>query len=172
MLEKIGINLVLEVVEPAVFFKTIRAGSFQLYASSWAGVADASLLMRTLKTGQFDNRVGYANAAMDRLLTAAMSEADEKLRRTYVIDAQRHLMHDLPYLPLWYLSNTAIVRKGLTGSTQTNFSLRNLEPLPISGKSQVKRLLCKQVPAPGPAPLGETEAHHAVRVCVYATALP
>ena len=81
-LRKIGIELQLDVVEPAVFYAAIQKHAFQLYAGRWIGVGDGSILYDTLHTGEHDNRVGYSDPEMDRLLEAAASELDLTRRAT------------------------------------------------------------------------------------------
>lgn len=130
MLSRIGIHVVLDVVEPAVFLSSIRKGQFQLSASTWVGVADGSILYRTLRSGQPDNRAGYRNAEMDRLLDQASGEAQESRRIPLLKRAQTLMATELPYFPLWYWDNIAIVRKGLKGIGSGDLSISgSYEPL-------------------------------------------
>ncbi len=102
MLGRIGIQLRLEVVEPAVFLSSVRKGSFQLHSSRWVGIADASILYRTLHSNEKANRSGYSDAEMDHLLEAAVGEPDLSKRLPLVRAAQEKMARDLPYLPLWH----------------------------------------------------------------------
>ena len=130
MLGKIGIKIIIDMVEPAVFFASIRKGFFQLYSSRWIGVADGSILFRTLRSGQPLNRIGYSNPAMDKLLDAAISETDPVTRKNLLKQAQELMLDDLPYFPLWFWKNTLIVKKEFTGLTDSSLSLSGgLEPL-------------------------------------------
>ncbi len=115
MLKKIGIELTIDAVEPAVFFASIRKGQFQLYSSRWIGVSDGSILFRTLRSGQLDNRVGYKDAVMDALLDQAVGEIDVKRRTELIQQAQRKMAEDLPYFPLWYWKTSLVVRHGFGG---------------------------------------------------------
>ncbi len=108
---QIGVELILEVVEPATFLNSIRKGGFQLYSSRWIGVADGSILFRTLRTGQPNNRIGYSQAALDETLDRTMEELNPLRRKELLEKVQRTLMDELPYFPLWYWSNALIVRK-------------------------------------------------------------
>jgi len=130
MLSRVGIRVVLDVVEPAVFLATIRKGLFQLSASTWVGIADGSILYRTLRSGQPDNRAGYKSAEMDQLLDQASGEPDEARRIPLLRRAQTLMASDLPYFPLWYWDNIAIVRKGLGGISAGDLSISGgYEPL-------------------------------------------
>jgi peptide/nickel transport system substrate-binding protein len=129
-LGRIGIKVVLDVVESAVFLASIKKGAFQMYSSVWAGISDGSILYQILRTGQAANRVKYSDPEMDRILDAASSEADDRKRIRWSQAAQRMMARDLPYFPLWYWDNMAIVRKGLTGLRASELSLSgSYEPL-------------------------------------------
>jgi ABC-type transport system substrate-binding protein len=130
LLSRVGIRIVLEVVEPAVFISAIRKGKYQLSASTWAGIADGSILYRTLRTGQPDNRAAYHNDRMDRLLDQASSEPDAGRRIPLLREVQRLMGRELPYFPLWYWDNMAIVRKGWEGLDSGGLSISgSYEPL-------------------------------------------
>lgn len=127
-LGKIGIDVDIDVVEPAVFLASVRKGAFELYSSRWLGISDGSILFRTLRSGRPDNRAGYSDPAMDRLLDEANSEIDLKKRAALLAQAQERMADELPYFPLWYWKTTAILRKGLTGLDKLSLS-GAIEPL-------------------------------------------
>lgn len=130
VLRKIGIKVSIESVEPAVFLASIKKGAFQLYSSRWIGISDASILYRTLRAGQLDNRVGYDNSIMNDLLDRAITEIDLDKRRPLMQKAQALMAEDLPYFPLWFWNNSIIIRKGLTGLQAKDLSLSGAyEPL-------------------------------------------
>lgn len=130
MLGKVGIQLTIDVVEPAVFYASIKKGNFQLYSSRWLGVSDGSILYTSLHTGQPMNRISYSDPEMDKLLERAVSEPDFKKRLPLLHEAQRKMALDLPYFPLWYWDTAVIIRKGLTGLSEKDVSLSGgLEPL-------------------------------------------
>lgn len=110
-LKKIGITVLLDVVEPAVWTAGVRAGKFQMISSRWVGVSDGSIFFRTLHSAQPNNRVRYRDREMDRLLEQAMAEVDDTKRKELLGQVQDKMARDLPYVPLWYWSNAAIVRK-------------------------------------------------------------
>jgi peptide/nickel transport system substrate-binding protein len=129
-LHKIGIELTLDVVEPAVFFASIRKGAFELFTSRWIGVSDASIFYRTLKTGNPDNRDGYSNPEIDALLEQSQLETDPARRKDILAKIQAKVIEDLPYLPLWYWNPSTILRKDLTGLEARDLSLSgSLAPL-------------------------------------------
>lgn len=129
-LRRIGIELTLDVVEPAVWLASVRKGNFQMIASRWVGVADGSILYNTLRTGRPQNRWGYSDPEMDRLLDEARSELAPQRRKALLEKVQRRVARDLPYFPLWYWSNALVLRRGLGGLLARELSLSGaLEPL-------------------------------------------
>lgn len=137
MLKKIGIDVVLDVVETAVFFASIRTGAFQLYASRWLGIADGSILYRTLRSGEHNNRARYVNAKLDEILDVAVKETDFKRRVALLKEAQIIMGEDLPYFPLWYWNNTVILSNNVGGLDPERISLSGgLEPLTHLGLVQ------------------------------------
>jgi peptide/nickel transport system substrate-binding protein len=129
-LRRIGIELTLDVVEPAVYFASIRKGAFDLCSSRWIGVSDASILQRTLITGNPDNRGGYSSPETDALLQEALLQPDPAQRRAILAKVQAKVAQDLPFLPLWYWNPSVIIRKDLTGLESSDLSLSgSLAPL-------------------------------------------
>jgi peptide/nickel transport system substrate-binding protein len=116
---KIGVDVQLEVVEPAVFLASIRRGAYELALGRWVGVGDPSILERTLRSTSSSNRAGYSSPEMDALL-------DRQDWR----QAQLKMLEDLPYFPLWFWKNAVLVRKGLIGIDASAISLSGgLRPL-------------------------------------------
>lgn len=107
-LRHLGVRLELEVVEPAVFLASVRKGHYQLSLGRWIGVADSSILERTLLTGHASNRAGYSDPEMDRMLAQAHSTLDPKVRNPVLARIQQKMMDELPYLPLWFWKNAIL----------------------------------------------------------------
>ncbi len=110
MWKRIGVDLELSVVEPGMFLASIRKGGFQLYSSRWVGVADASILVRALRSGQSGNRVGIQDPQLDQLLDRVLDEPREPARLEAIRDAQKRMNELLPYFPLWFWRNALIGR--------------------------------------------------------------
>lgn len=123
MLRKVGIEIVLEPVEPAVFYATIRKGHYQMHMGRWIGVSDGSIFHRTLHSQSRDNRAGYQNAVVDRLTEAALLEIDPKKRKTLLVQIQDQMLLDLPYFPLWHWTNAMVIRDTLELPPSDSLSL-------------------------------------------------
>ena len=112
MLARVGIELVLEMVEPAVDLASVRKGNFQMIAGTWVGIGDGSILYRTLYSKNPDNRGAYSNPEADAILEKAIGEMDDKKRIAEMQEVQRIAADELPYIPLFFWGNGMIVRKG------------------------------------------------------------
>jgi len=109
--EKLGVRVELDIVEPAAFLTAIRKGAFQLYSSRWVGVADGSILHRTLRSGSLNNRVNFKSESADVMLDRLMSTAELEKRIPDAHALQRLMMEQLPYFPLWHWGNAVILSK-------------------------------------------------------------
>ena len=108
---KLGIQLELDIVEPAAFLTAVRKGAFQVYSSRWVGVADGSILHRTMRSGSLNNRVHFKDIEADRLLDRLMSTTALEERLPDARALQILMMEQLPYFPLWHWGNAVIVSK-------------------------------------------------------------
>jgi ABC-type transport system substrate-binding protein len=120
--KKLGVSLKLEVVEPAVFLASIRKGAFQLSLGRWIGVADSSILERTLRSSSTNNRAGYKNPKMDLLLDQAAAAPTLEERKAVSQKVQNLMLEDLPYFPLWFWKNALIYDKNLEGLSAQQLS--------------------------------------------------
>lgn len=110
--KKIGVDLIIDVVEPALFLSAIQKGKFQLFSSRWVGVSDGSVYHRSLRSGQNRNRVGYSSPEADVLLDRMIQEPDLKKRILLIDQVEKKMLSDLPYFPLLFWKNALIYRKG------------------------------------------------------------
>lgn len=113
MLRKVGIQLTLDVVEPAVFMASIRKGAFQIHSNRLIGVSNASAFQRLMHSKSPNNRAHYRSAKADALIDALLSETRLEHRKKLAASLEKLLAEDLPYLPLWYWRNAVLVRKEL-----------------------------------------------------------
>lgn len=141
-LKKIGISVHLEVSEPAVYLAKIHQKRFQLYASRWIGVSDASILNRTLQSKNPFNRVGYANSQMDQQLERMTLASSEDERKKIADQIQKRMLEELPYFPLWYWNNALILRKSMSRGTNGDvFSDKKISK--VGGIEPIVRWLSK-----------------------------
>jgi len=123
-LREIGIDARLRSLEFGTFFSDVRRGNFQLYSLTWTGVTDPDILYTAFHSASVPpegaNRGRYRNPRLDAILDRARTITGEAERRKLYVEAQKILAHDLPYVPLWYGTDVAAMRR----------RIENYEPWP------------------------------------------
>jgi peptide/nickel transport system substrate-binding protein len=98
--------------EFGTFFSDITKGNYELYSLRWTAVTDPDFLQRIFHSHEFPpgrNRVYYSNPKVDQLLEAGGREANIQKRQNFYNQVQQIVLDDLPYVPLWYPANIAVL---------------------------------------------------------------
>ncbi len=118
-LSKVGVLVEVRSLEWATFFSDVKKGQFQMFSLRWVGASEPGFLYELFHSSKIPpnglNRVTYRNPAIDRLLERARIEARPQKRRALYQELQRRLLVEMPYIPLWHRSNTAVLKRGLEG---------------------------------------------------------
>ena len=101
-----GIDLEIRSLDWGTFFDDVKQGNFQLYGLTWVGIKTPEIYVKAFGSQSAPpngfNRGRFADAELDKLLF------DENWL------AARNRIHDqLPYVPLWYEGQFAVMRKGI-----------------------------------------------------------
>ncbi len=118
-LARVGIELEVRSYEWGTFYADVKKGNFHLYSLEWIGVVDPdvyyNLFHSTSVPPDGNNRGRYRNPEMDRLLERGRREMNLEARRRIYGEVQRILARDLPYIPLWWWRNVAVMQPTLRG---------------------------------------------------------
>jgi peptide/nickel transport system substrate-binding protein len=113
-LAEVGIDLVIDSLDWGTFYADVSAGRFQLYGLSWVGLKLPDIYRQAFHSASTPpdglNRGHYAEAGLDCLIEAAESAGDDTRRRLLYHAIARRLLYDAPYVPLWFETQTAVVR--------------------------------------------------------------
>ncbi len=126
-LKQVGIDIELRTFEWGTFFNDIKQGNFQIFSLKFAGVTDPDLYFDILHSSNFPpgkNRVFYSNSNVDKFLEQGRISTNPDRRKKIYSEIQKIAAEDLPYIPLWHLSNVAIYSpriKGFFFHPQANF---------------------------------------------------
>jgi len=116
----IGVALDIRNYEFATFYADVTRGAFQLYSLRWiGGNEDPDIFESVFDTASFApkraNRSYYSNPDVDRLIADARSTTDQNRRKSDYVSVQQIVGRELPYINLWYLDNTLVHSRRLTG---------------------------------------------------------
>lgn len=118
-LAAVGIDLRIESYDWGTFFGDIKAGRFQLFGLTWVGIRLPDIFRYVFHSASLPpdgaNRGRYRNVEADRLIDAARREPALQRQAELYRQLQALLHQDLPYVPLWYEDQIAVLREGLSG---------------------------------------------------------
>lgn len=107
-LRKSGIDLKISVTEPAIFFKLIKEGRFQLYSSRFLKVNNPSFYKKIFYSGAPQNYFSYSNKKLDLIID----------KQSNIDQIETILSEDLPIFPLWYWSNVLLYNKNTVDASE------------------------------------------------------
>ena len=120
-LEQVGIHLEVRSTELPTLLNDAARGNFQLYTLQFVGVTDPDMLRRVYHSRQAPpaglNRVFYVNPQVDSLIEQAALPGADDARRALYVRAQQLIAEDVPYIPLWYRTNVAVMQADIQGVT-------------------------------------------------------
>jgi len=118
-LNEVGIKVRLKSFDWGTFYGDIKNGRFQMYSLSWVGIKNPDIFRYVFHSQsippQGANRGRYVNQKVDGLIERAETSADVASRSQYYRDLQKQLLHDLPYIPLWYEEHFVASRNNISG---------------------------------------------------------
>lgn len=114
-LKKAGFNVRVQSFEWGTFYGDVQNGRFQLATMRWVGTIDPDLYRKALHSKELPpvgrNRGAYSNADVDRWTEEGLRETDPAKRKLIYDKIQKRVLADLPFIPLWYDTEVAVVNK-------------------------------------------------------------
>jgi len=118
-LAQVGIQVELRTYDWGTFYGDIRKGNFQMFSLSWVGINLPDIFRHVFYSSsippQGANRGHYQNKEVDDLLDRAQQARDISSQAGFYRRVQEILYQTLPYVPLWYEDQVAIVRNSVRG---------------------------------------------------------
>jgi peptide/nickel transport system substrate-binding protein len=116
--KKIGVALEVRPLEAATLFSDLDKGNFQLSYSIWVGANnDPDIFDLVFSSKKIPpngrNRGHYRNARVDALIDQIRGEMDQSKRKDLCGEVQKIIAEELPYVPLWYVDQVSVHRRGL-----------------------------------------------------------
>ncbi len=112
----LGVKVTINTVEVSEYFALRNAGEYEITAGGWgADYPDPQNWMPLFRSGGGLNNGNYSNAEFDALIVAAESELDNEKRINQYLDAQRIMLDDLPFAPLYHGRRNILVKPWVRG---------------------------------------------------------
>jgi len=137
-LEKIGIEVVIDVVPPATLRQMKSSGELDIFRASWvADYPDAENYLSLFYSQNFTpngpNYTHYKNNVLDSLYNQALTISDIEIRKKYYAKMDSIVIEEAPVVPLFYDMAIRFVNKkvsGLTINPQNFLFLKNVRKTP------------------------------------------
>ena len=114
--EALGVDVRLTSEEFKSLLQDIDAGTVEMFRSGWAGdYNDAYTYAQYFTTGFGINMPHYHSAEYDSLVNAAAAEADAQKRGELLESAERVLLRDHPFIPLYFYAANHMVQPEVSG---------------------------------------------------------
>lgn len=115
-LSDIGVEVRLNEMEWATFLKETDAKRLDFIHLRWSAdyLDPQNFLSVLLKSDSPENRVAYKNAAYDALLTTADASTDWDKRRKLYRQAERLVVDDAPWVPLYFQRDIELIKPHVT----------------------------------------------------------
>ena len=101
------------------FYADVKAGRFQMYSLAWVGIKMPDIFRYVFHSDSIPphgaNRGRFRSARADGLIESAEHAATFEAQASHYRALQRHVLEELPYVPLWYEDNVKISIPGLSG---------------------------------------------------------
>lgn len=117
-IEQTGLKVNLQSYEWGTYFDDIKKGNFQVGLMRWVGVLDPDiyrLAFHSLEVPPGRNRGAYKNPLIDSLTERGIKIEDPVKRMNHYRKVQEIILEDLPIIPLWYMTQVAVVHKRIKG---------------------------------------------------------
>lgn len=120
-LAEVGIDLVIQSLDWGTFYADVSAGRFEIYGLSWVGLKLPDIFRQAFHSTALPpaglNRGHYHEPELDALIEAAEHEPTVTRQRLLYQAIARRLLYDLPYVPLWFEAQSAVLRADIEAYT-------------------------------------------------------
>jgi peptide/nickel transport system substrate-binding protein len=118
-LARVGIELEVRAFEWGTFYSDIGTGNFHLYSLEWVGTKDPDIYHDLFHSSRMPpngrNRGRYRNPELDALLERGRQALNPAERKRIYGRVQEIVAVDLPYIPLWWWRNVAVMQPAVRG---------------------------------------------------------
>jgi peptide/nickel transport system substrate-binding protein len=116
-LAALGVPVEIQQLDSKAVMEATAQGEFELllFRYDWNDPDALNIFLSTARIGS-TNRVGYSNPDVDALLEQGAHELDEAARIAIYVEAQKLILQDAPWQPLYYPIDVIAVRNRIEGA--------------------------------------------------------
>lgn len=120
-LERIGIQIDVELLEWEEFNDRISKGSFDMILGGWdlSYIPDLSFAFHSTQMGE-SNFISYYDETIDELLEEAFRAPSRAEKEESYSQLQKHIAEELPYFSLFFKNGSIVVRDKVKGEIKPN----------------------------------------------------
>ncbi|HLC28458.1 MAG TPA: peptide ABC transporter substrate-binding protein [Dehalococcoidia bacterium] len=131
--EDLGVSIPIEQEEFGIFLRDIDQGNFKMFSLGW--IADypdpQNFLDIKLHSESSNNETQYSNPEVDALLERARAEKDEAERIRLYQEAERLIVEDSPWVPLFHGQDSVLIKPYVKNYTNAPFVIPRLRYVSI-----------------------------------------
>lgn len=120
-LARVGIDAEIRTYDWGTFYGDIKAGNFQLFSLAWVGIKMPDIFRYIFHSQAMPpagaNRGRWSNAEADALIERAEGASDLAEQARLYRELQALALRELPYVPLWFEDQVAVLRSDIEGYT-------------------------------------------------------
>jgi len=118
--KNLGINVEVSSNDWAIYYENVQKGNYQVGAMGWsADYLNPMSFLPLFKTGDTSNNAFYSNTKYDDLVKQVMTEKDPATAAKLTMQAADIASNDYCCLPLYYKSNSYLMKPAITGFYMT-----------------------------------------------------
>lgn len=135
-LAEVGIRTALRATAPEAYDRLVLSGDHEVFRLGWIAAYPSpdAVLAPLFRSASPNNLMGYADAAVDGLLSAARAEADPARRTALYQEAERAIMDDVPVIPIAQLQLQTVVAQRVRGLVMTSLGTFDASAVTLGGR--------------------------------------
>lgn len=112
----LNIDVKLKKQEWGVYLKSLFNGDYQIAMAGWnADYVDAMTFLDMWVSDSGNNVAGWRNSEYDRLIEIAKTSFDNKKRIAAMHDAEKILLNEMPFMPIYFYTNVNMYKPWVKG---------------------------------------------------------
>lgn len=113
--KELGVSVNLSKQEWGVYLNSRRQMDYTVARAGWIGSLDPSFFLENMLTGGTNNQTGWGSPEYDRLIEGARAESNPAARGELFQQAETILMDAAPVVPVYFYTNTYLLRPSVRG---------------------------------------------------------